>query len=86
MIDVRNPPININYQDSKMCLNTAFHMACANGHLKIVQILLSCDGIVHGAPVLDPNIQNETGNTALHYAALNGRKEVVELLLSKKRK
>jgi len=56
MIDVRNPPININYQDSKMCLNTAFHMACANGHLKIVQILLSCDGIVHGAPVLDPNI------------------------------
>ena len=56
MVDVRNPPININYQDPKMCLNTAFHMACANGHLNIVKILLSCDGTVIGAPVLDPNI------------------------------
>ena len=62
-------------------------MACANGHLEIVKLLL-----VNGA---DPNKTNQSKNTPLRmyikwfivlldWAALNGRLEVVELLLASK--
>lgn len=41
MCEVRDPPVDINYRYEKMNYNTALHMSCANGHLKIVQLLLS---------------------------------------------
>jgi ankyrin repeat protein len=40
MCDVRGPPVDINYRDDKISKNTALHMACANGHIKIVNLLL----------------------------------------------
>ena len=56
--------------------NTALHMACANGHLDIVKLLLK-----HGA---NPNALNKSKNTPLHWAALNGRTEIIELLIEAK--
>ncbi|KAF9205759.1 hypothetical protein BGZ49_003560, partial [Haplosporangium sp. Z 27] len=56
---------------------TPLHMASANGHLDVVEYLIS---------VISPeavNIQNEQGNTALHWAATNGHAKVVEALISK---
>ena len=48
-------------------------MACANGHLDIVKLLLK-----HKAPI---NPLNKSKNTPLHWAALNGRTEILDLLL-----
>ncbi|KAF9915110.1 hypothetical protein BX616_006871 [Lobosporangium transversale] len=56
---------------------TPLHMAAANGHIDIVEYLIS---------IISPeaiNIQNEQGNTALHWAATNGHVKVVEALVSK---
>ena len=76
MIEVTGPPLDLNYRDDTMSLNTALHMASGNGHLEIVKILLEESRI-------NLNVLNESGNTALHYAALNGKKEIAELLISK---
>ena len=48
-------------------------MACANGHLEVVKLLL-----VNKAPL---DALNKAMNTPLHWAALNGRLPIVELLL-----
>lgn len=56
--------------------NTALHMAAANGHTDLVQLLLHA-----GA---DASVVNEAGNTPLHWAATNGQNEVVEILLQQK--
>ncbi|KAF9100383.1 hypothetical protein BGX27_000416 [Mortierella sp. AM989] len=56
---------------------TPLHMASANGHLDVVEYLIS---IISPEAV---NIQNEQGNTALHWAATNGHAKVVETLISK---
>ncbi|KAK4534575.1 hypothetical protein CDCA_CDCA02G0600 [Cyanidium caldarium] len=53
--------------------NTALHMACANGHASIVQLLLE-----RGA---DASVCNQRGNTALHWAAMNGQLACVQALL-----
>ncbi|CAO3566242.1 unnamed protein product [Mortierella alpina] len=56
---------------------TPLHMAAANGHLDVVEYLIT---------VIAPeavNIQNEQGNTALHWAATNGHAKVVESLITK---
>ena len=53
--------------------NTALHMACANGHATIVQLLLE-----RGA---DASVCNQRGNTALHWAAMNGQLACVQALL-----
>ena len=78
MIDVTGPPLDLNYQDATASMNTALHMAAANGHSEVVKLLLKQGDRVK----LD--LLNETGNTALHYAALNGKKDVVELLIESK--
>lgn len=75
MIDVTGPPLDLNYKDESGCKNTSLHMASANGHTKIVKLLLKQAGRIQ------IDLINETGNTALHYASLNGKKEIVELLL-----
>ncbi|KAG5513717.1 hypothetical protein PMAC_000755 [Pneumocystis sp. 'macacae'] len=60
--------------------NTALHMASANGHLNIVQFLLS-----HLSEKDDKSkyisIQNKQGNTPLHWASVNGHLEVVSELV-----
>ncbi|KAF9353846.1 hypothetical protein BGX26_008401 [Mortierella sp. AD094] len=56
---------------------TPLHMASANGHLDVVEYLIT---------IISPeaiNTQNEQGNTALHWAATNGHAKVVETLISK---
>ncbi|XP_050235914.1 ankyrin repeat-containing protein P16F5.05c [Mercurialis annua] len=52
---------------------TALHMAAANGHLTIVEYLISQE--------VDLNASNEENNTPLHWACLNGRVEVVKKLI-----
>ncbi|KAK5814632.1 ankyrin repeat-containing domain protein, partial [Linnemannia elongata] len=54
---------------------TPLHMAAANGHLDVVEYLIS---IISPEAV---NIQNDQGNTALHWAATNGHAKVVETLI-----
>ncbi|KAG0370563.1 hypothetical protein BGX24_001985 [Mortierella sp. AD032] len=56
---------------------TPLHMAAANGHLDVVEYLIT---------IISPeaiNIQNDQGNTALHWAATNGHAKVVETLITK---
>lgn len=53
-------------------LNTGLHMACANGHVNVVKLLIV--GYQH------PFSKNSSGNTPLHWAAANGQAEVVEFL------
>ena len=55
--------------------NAALHMAAANGHASICELLLQA-----GAHV---NAKNEAGNTPLHWAALNGHLAAVNMLLAK---
>ena len=76
MIEVTGPPVDLNYRDDTMCMNTALHMAAANGHIKIVKMLLKQD--------VKTSVQNDTGNTPLHYAALNRKKDCVEALIEAK--
>ncbi|KAG0269891.1 hypothetical protein BGZ95_001866, partial [Linnemannia exigua] len=56
---------------------TPLHMAAANGHLDVVEYLIT---IISPEAV---NIQNDQGNTALHWAATNGHAKVVETLITK---
>lgn len=53
---------------------TALHYAAANGHVAVVQLLLSC-----GA---DPMACNPQKNTPLHWAAANGHLETVRAMLT----
>ncbi|KAK8943257.1 hypothetical protein KSP39_PZI008978 [Platanthera zijinensis] len=48
-------------------------MAAANGHLDIVEYLISIG--------VDVNASNAENNTPLHWACLNGQKEVVKALI-----
>lgn len=77
MLAVQNPRVNINYCDNTMSMNTALHMAAANGHIDIAKALLA-------DPDINLDVVNETKNTALHYAAFNGKKEIVILLIKQK--
>ena len=53
--------------------NTGLHMASANGHLPVVEFLLSKVDL--------KNAQNATGDTPLHWAAVNNHIEIVKLLV-----
>ena len=55
------------------------HMASANGHSALLQLLISQGPSPIKEQLLD--IKNDEGNTALHWAALNGHVEVVEYLV-----
>ncbi|KAG5474302.1 hypothetical protein LSCM1_03082 [Leishmania martiniquensis] len=53
---------------------TAVHMAAANGHMPILEMLFQFNP--------QPNMPNDEGNTALHFAALNNRVAAAEALLA----
>lgn len=53
---------------------TAVHMAAANGHMPILEMLFQFSP--------QPNVPNDEGNTALHFAALNNRVAAAEALLA----
>ena len=78
MIDVTGPPVDLNFRDESMSMNTALHMSSGNGFTEIVKMLLKDESRIN------LNVLNESGNTALHYAALNGKKDIVMLLIEKK--
>ena len=40
MIDVTGPPLDLNYRDDTMAMNTALHMAAGNGSDEIVKLIL----------------------------------------------
>ena len=40
MIDVTGPPLDLNYRDDTMSMNTALHMAAGNGYDEIVKLIL----------------------------------------------
>jgi len=60
--------------------NTALHMAAANGHTHIAQLLLHVYGNL-ATSTSNINVPNDSGNTPLHWAAMNGHTKVVNLLL-----
>ncbi|CCW68738.1 unnamed protein product [Phytomonas sp. Hart1] len=68
----RNPE-NIDSQDNQG--RTAVHMAAANDHTKILEVLFQFNP--------RPDLANIEGNTALHFSALNNRVSAAKLLLRK---
>lgn len=54
---------------------TAMHMAAANGHVEIMEMLFEFSP--------QPNVPNHEGNTALHFAALNNRVTAAQKLLQR---
>lgn len=59
--------------------STAIHTAAANGHIQVLEYLLSIIPKEDAKRLV--NAQNESGNTPLHWAALNGHLAVVEFLV-----
>lgn len=55
--------------------NTGLHMAAANGHIQVANVLLN-----FGHEFL----KNNSGNSPLHFAAINSQAEMVELLTTQK--
>ncbi|KAK9488122.1 ankyrin repeat-containing domain protein [Lipomyces starkeyi] len=61
--------------------STPLHMACANGHLEIVEYILSkFSSPPSETRVSIVTLQNESGNTPLHWACLNGHQKIIERL------
>ncbi|WFD30532.1 ankyrin repeat-containing protein [Malassezia sp. CBS 17886] len=57
--------------------NSALHLACANGHSEIVEMLL------RAADLRALLRRNSAGNTPLHWAAFNGHVDIVEALIAR---
>ena len=65
-------PSLCNFQDDLG--RTPLHMAAANGHANVMEVLLGAKPAV--------NVQNHEGNTALHYCAMHNHLECARLLLN----
>ncbi|WPK24227.1 hypothetical protein PUMCH_001494 [Australozyma saopauloensis] len=60
-------------------LSTPIHMAAANGHLEVLQYLLSL--VDRDTAVELANAKNDSGNTPLHWACYRGHLKIVQLLV-----
>lgn len=80
IFDEISPSLLMNIKDD-ITQSTPIHMAAANGHLEVLDYLLSI--VVAADAKTLVNAQNDSGNTALHWAAYNGHLKVVELLTDK---
>jgi len=69
--------INTNWQDPRH-LRTPFYIACRDGHIEIVKLLLSDSRV-------DINKGNYDDWTPFHSTCKNGHIEIVKLLLNEKR-
>ena len=69
---------DINYKDRN--LSTSVHMASANGHVLVIQALVSYSKAYNKTLLLEE--RNSGGNTPLHWAVLNNQLQVVKLLVS----
>lgn len=67
------PYNNANGQDAQLSL-AALHLASANGHNAVVQVLLT-------SPNIDVNIRDSGGSTPLHWASDNNHVSTVQILL-----
>jgi len=56
---------------------TAFHWACFNGRIEIVQVLISSSKDFS----IDLNARNGYGETAFHSACIQGRTEIVQFMM-----
>lgn len=70
-----NPQL-VNAKDGQNSSSTPLHMAAANNHKDIVELLITV-----GAQV---NAKDKLGSTPLHWAAYNGHKDIVDLLIANK--
>ena len=66
--------INIDVNLKNEIGDTPLHVACANGHSRVVDLLTKSDIDI------DVNLKNEIGDTPLHVACANGHSRVVDLL------
>lgn len=62
--------INVNIQDDVG--NTALILACMEGHIKVVELLIKANA--------DKSIVNKHGNDALFYAKRNNYNDIIKLL------
>ena len=58
----------INLNEDERASKTAFHLACENGHLRTVEILLQKSAIFG----IDPNAKSNNGRTGFQYACFEG--------------
>lgn len=75
-----SPKVLVTIKDD-ITLSTPIHMASANGHVEVLDYLLSIVSKEDAKQLA--NSQNDSGNTPLHWAAYNGHLKVVELLTDK---
>lgn len=71
--------------DSHFLLNehgqTVWHLAAANGHLNVIEVLISLIPTTKEQRILDPNATDYNQQTPLHLAAANNHLDVVQTLL-----
>ena len=63
--------VDVNSQD-KIFGETALHQASKNGHMGIVELLLSSNA--------DPTMKTKVGKTPMHYASTQGHINIMKLL------
>lgn len=73
-VKAAGPTIDWNDVKDPQSGNTPLHVASANGHLEVVELLM-------GKYKVSVNTANDAGNTALHYACLMGELKVVQCLV-----
>lgn len=80
IFDEISPSLLLKIKDENT-LSTPIHMAAANGHLEVLDYLLSIVSKEDAKTLV--NTPNESGNTPLHWAAFNGHLEVLKLMADK---
>ena len=66
--------VDVNYRNHDSGFDSSLHVACCNGYLEVVKLLLD-------HPLLNINSRNSLGGTPLHSACFTGQAEVVRTLL-----